>query len=204
MVSANSFVIFDVLFIATNLQKYNCDFNFSEINLFCYFSCLLSLYAGKPSSEWGYAFIKNEYGVPISAEVNSSIKWFKDAEYLIEDNEGYFNITNKGIEFKNQLMEMNRYSERKLFIENACDSLLLNSIGDIRSIIHEEPIIKKKKNSSLRQLLNDNSGTIDLLYNQFAILKHLLNGDNTNDMFLAALTWLKCVQNIEGFGYAHE
>lgn len=204
MVITNSWVVYDVLSVAINLEKYNGDFNFSEINLFCYFACLLSLYSGKPFSDWGYSFIKNERGVPVSAEISLSIQLFKDSGYLIETTEGYFNITKKGVDFHNQLTQLDRYIERTILIKNACDSLLLNSIGNVRSIINNEPMISATKNSSLRLITDNNSGTIDLLYNQFSILKHILSKEKTDDLFLVALTWLKCIQKIREFGYANK
>lgn len=201
----NSNATYDVLSIAINLNKYNSDFNSSEINLFCYFSCLLSLYRGIPTYNWGYGFIKNELGVPISAEVQVAIKQALDLGHLIEESgTGYYIISDKGIEFYNKLCVISRYKERQYFIDNACSSLLTNSIGNIRCVLHTDPVISSVKESSLRTLFDDDSGATELLYSQFSILKRVLNCELKDELFIVVLTWIKCLQNIEGFGYANK
>ena len=73
METINPFAIYDTLFVGNKLQRYIGDFNSSEVQLFCYFSCLLSLYEGNPTSFWGYKFIKNDLGVPLSTEVYTAL-----------------------------------------------------------------------------------------------------------------------------------
>ncbi len=204
MVQTNSTAIYDTLLIAKILVQYNKDFNFSEINLFCYFACLLSLYNGQPLSYWGYNFIKNEFGVPISAEVQISVQRLIELGHLANTSPGYYNITEKGINFLDTLNYIQRYQERRNYIENACNTLLVNSIGHIRQIINQDPVISTVKESPLRVLLNETSGTTELLYKQFTILKSAIKCDIDKDLFIVALSWLKCVQNIEEFGYVYK
>lgn len=204
MVQPNSTAIYDTLIIAKNLEQYNNDFNFSEINLFCYFACLLSLYSGKPISYWGYSFIKNEFGVPISAEIQMAIERTIELGHLVSMSPGYYNISEKGVKFLEKLNCIPRYQERRNYIENACNTLLVNSIGHIRQIINQDPVISTVKESPLRVLLNETSGTTELLYKQFTILKRAIKCDIDKDLFIVALSWLKCVQNIEEFGYVYK
>lgn len=205
MEQTNSTAVYDVLLIAKYLQKYNYDFNFSEINLFSYFACLLSLYNGEIVSHWGYSFIKNKLGVPISAELQGAIQQEITCGHLMSKMEGYYEISTKGLNFLDKLSIMPRYKVRSIFIENACNSLLVNPIGNIRALLNSDPVISSTKESSLRRLLDENTGTTELLYKQFATLKKAIDCELNNDLFIVAITWLKCIQyNVKGFGYAYK
>ncbi len=201
----NSTAVYDVLLIAEHLEKYNNDFNISEINLFSYFACLLSLYNGERVSNWGYSFIKNKIGVPISAELQSAIHQEIKCGHLISKMEGYYNLSSKGKTFLDKINIMPRYKERSIVIENACSSLLVNPIGNIRTLLNSDPIISSTKESSLRELLDEHAGTTELLYKQFRILKDAFDCELRNDLFIVAVTWLKCIHyHIKGFGYANK
>ena len=95
METINPFAIYDTLFVGNKLQRYIGDFNSSEVQLFCYFSCLLSLYEGNPTSFWGYKFIKNDLGVPLSTEVYTALDCLLVNNEL-EKADNYYKITSEG------------------------------------------------------------------------------------------------------------
>lgn len=186
------FAIYDTLFVGNRLQRYIGDFNSSEIQLFCYFSCLLSLYEGNPTSFWGYKFIKNDLGVPLSTEVYAALDCLLINDELEKDND-YYKITSEGKSKCEVLSKFGMFENRNKYLEASCESLLALPIGYIRSSINREPIVRAANNSTVRTLIDEENGAITLLYEQFEILKEAINA-NDSDLFLPAVTWLKYLQ----------
>lgn len=196
MDTINPFAFFDSIFIANKLNTYMGDFNFSEIQLFCYFSCLLSLYEGHPVASWGYKFIKNDLGVPLSIDIQNSLANLLSKNEIEEIN-NYYKITQRGQDKSTMLSNLQRFNERIKYLENACDSLLVLPVGNIRSSIANEPVIKSVTEASVRALMWEDDGAIELLYDQFEMLKTALNIENA-DLFVPAVTWLKYLQTYKG------
>lgn len=194
MEKVNPFAIYDTLFIGNKLQRFITDFNSSEVQLFCYFSCLLSLYEGNPISFWGYTFIKSTLGVPLSNDVNVALDClFRSNE--IEKVDNYYRITSKGELKLEVLSELSIFGNRKKYLEASCESLLALPVGYIRVSINNEPIVRTAKNSSLRVLVDEDgeNGAVSLLYEQFELLKEAINMKDL-DLFVPAVTWLKFLQ----------
>lgn len=192
METINPFAIYDTLFVGNKLQRYIGDFNSSEIQLFCYFSCLLSLYDGNPISFWGYKFIKNDLGVPLSTNVYDAL------DCLVRNNEvektsDYYKITSDGHSKCELLSELGRFHDRRKYLDAACESLLALPLGYIRSSINSEPIVRAANNSAVRTLVDEENGAITLLYEQFELLKEVINSHDA-DLFVPAVTWLKYLQ----------
>lgn len=192
MESINPYAIYDTLFVGDKLQRYIGDFNSSEVQLFCYFSCLLSLYEGNPTSFWGYKFIKNDLGVPLSTDVYNAL------DCLLRNNElekidNYYQITSEGKSKCNILSELGRFENRNKYLEVACESLLALPIGYIRNSIISDPIVRAANNSSVRTLVDEENGAVALLYDQFELLKEAINSQDA-DLFVPAVTWLKYLQ----------
>lgn len=192
METINPFAIYDTLFVGDKLQRYIGDFNSSEVQLFCYFSCLLSLYEGNPTSFWGYKFIKNDLGVPLSIDVYTAL------DCLLRNNElekidNYYKITEAGKSKCEILSKLGRFENRNKYLEASCESLLALPIGFIRSSINCEPIVKAANNSTVRTLVDEGNGAITLLYEQFELLKEAINSKDS-DLFVPAVTWLKYLQ----------
>ncbi|QRX64300.1 hypothetical protein JS578_03335 [Dysgonomonadaceae bacterium zrk40] len=196
METINPFAIYDTLFVGNKLQRFIGDFNSSEVQLFCYFSCLLSLYEGNPTSFWGYKFIKNDLGVPLSNDVYTAL------DCLLRNNElakadDYYKITNEGVLKCNALSEFGRFENRNKYLEASCESLLALPIGYIRNSINNEPIVRAANNSSIRTLVDEDNGAVALLYEQFELLKEAIDSKDS-DLFVPAVTWLKYLQLPKG------
>lgn len=192
MATINPFAAYDTLFVGNKLQRYIGDFNFSEVQLFCYFSCLLSLYEGNPTSFWGYKFIKNDLGVPLSTEVYDALDCLLRNEE-IEELDKYYKITNEGEHKIVFLSSLSRFQNRIKYLETACESLLALPVGNIRNAINSEPIVRAASSSSVRTLVDEDNGAITLLYEQFDLLKEAINSKDS-DLFVPAVTWLKYLQ----------
>jgi hypothetical protein len=192
MVTINPFSIYDTLFVGNKLERYIGDFNSSEVQLFCYFSCLLSLYDGNPISFWGYKFIKNELGVPLSIDVYNGLDCLLiNGEIELLDK--YYKITNEGRNKIELLSNLFRFQDRIKYLEASCESLLALPIGNIRNAINSEPVVRTASNSSVRTLIDEENGAVALLYEQFELLKEVINMQDS-DLFVPAVTWLKYIQ----------
>lgn len=192
METINPFAIYDTLFVGNKLQRYIGDFNSSEVQLFCYFSCLLSLYEGNPTSFWGYKFIKNDLGVPLSTEVYTALDCLLVNNEL-EKADNYYKITSEGKSKCEVLSEFGRFENRNKYLEASCESLLALPIGYIRNSINSEPIVRAANNSTVRTLVDEENGATALLYEQFELLKEAID-TNDSDLFVPAVTWLKYLQ----------
>lgn len=187
MINPNA--IYDTLFIGHKLQEQSDDFSISELQLFCYMSCLMSLYEKTPISFWGYKFVKNELGVPLSIEIIDSVDCLlKSDEVQKADN--YYTVTKKGMQKCLSYSEFPSFKSRDRYLNASCDSALTTTIGNIRRSICNEPIVKSANNGNLRFLNDEDNNVMDLLYDQFSLLKKALPG-HYEDLFVPAITWLK-------------
>lgn len=194
----NPYSIFDSLFIGKKIQGNIGDFNYSELQLFCYFSCLMSLYDGNPISFWGYKFIKNELGVPLSYEVDVAIEKLQQNNELILKDDGFLRLTDLGEEKLKTFTDFDIYKSRIKYLQASCESLLVMPIGNFRTSIYQEPLIKFANEGDLRNLTEEDSIALDSLYDQFEMLKEALK-NQYSDLFVPAVTWLKYLQNSESF-----
>jgi hypothetical protein len=185
----SSHATYDSLFIGNKLEEYLGDFNISEIQLFCYFSALLSLYDGKRVADWGYTFIKSELGVPLSREIEDAVNSLL-CNKEIEPIDKYFKVTEAGRDKIKMLSELPRFKSRQKYLENSCDSLLTLPIGLVRNSITNDPAIKTASIASVRTLIDENSGATELLYEQFEILRKSLK-IKSEDLFVPAVKWLE-------------
>jgi len=192
MEAINPFATYDALFVGNRLQRYIGDFNFSEVQLFCYFSCLLSLYNGNSTSSWEYKFIKNDLGVPLSMEVYHALNCLLRSGEMEESN-NYYKITDDGRNKIEILSNLSRFQDRIKYLKTSCESLLALPIGSVRNAINSEPVVRTSSNSSVRTLVDEDNGAVTLLYEQFELLKETINSKDS-DLFVPAVTWLKYLQ----------
>src|SRR5437016_13209164 len=68
------FAYFDTLSLGERTSDLVEGFSRPELHLFSYAACLLSLYEGQPSADWGYEFIATENGLPFAADLDASLE----------------------------------------------------------------------------------------------------------------------------------
>lgn len=183
----NSYSVFDALCIGNILCEYVGDFNSSELDLFAYFSAMLFLYDKHPISNWGYKFIKNDIGAPISLEIRQAVSNLLQTQDIISTG-GYYKLTSKATSKLETLKRAYRFKYRTKYIENACDSLLTLPLGAIRTSISKEPIINIEQ-TVVRELFEENSVALDLLYEKFRKIN--LISECNKSLYITALYLLK-------------
>lgn len=183
----NAFAIFDTLYIIKQTKRQCSGLSVSELNFLGYFACLLSLYQGHPVSDWGYSFLRNESGAPISVDIFDSCRRLENKGELLKQ-ETVFNITSKGESRLDFFLELEGIKCRTLYLDAACNCLLIDSIMNIQSIISKDAVITESFVHSLKYLNDADNCALSMLYQQFNVIKKAI-GYRTN-LFITASSWL--------------
>ena len=191
----NSYAVFDTLYIVNQTRLQYGGISLVELNFMSYFSCLLSLYKGNAVSEWGYSFLKNERGVPVSAELSESCALLLDTSELSKKGV-CFNLTDKGqsrLEFFNTLSNMQWRAE---YLQAACDCLLMDSIVEILSAISSDAVITESSVHTTKYLNSEENVSLSLLYQQFGTIREAIG--NRSNLFIPATSWLLYLRQRKG------
>lgn len=189
MGEVNSYAIFDFLFVAERLKSIHIgDISEFEVNLISYYACLLSLYDGRPVSFWGYKFLRNQSGVPISDSLVSSRKALVSAMELAP-NDDFLRISSKGQERLEALRDLMCFKQRKKYLQAACSCLAYMPAGVFRAALFQEPLIGTSVEESVGYLVDDSNAALPLLYDHFSMMKSTL-GECT-DVRIPAFLWLR-------------
>jgi hypothetical protein len=190
----NPFACFDCLSIGRRTQLALNNFAQTELHLFAYLACLLSVYKQRPVTEWGYSFYGTRSGIPFSPEIDSAISELTIAG-LFDANGEYLKVTGYGQEEYELLRGLSQNSIRESFIEGACSSILALPIGTIRDALSKEPEIGYAiRVQATRRLLEDGPG-LELLYSHFASLSNAI-GVEVDDLMLPAVLWLTYLSQV--------
>ena len=189
---------FDCLSIGNRLDDFLGDFIISEVYLFAYLSCLLSLYKENPVSAWGYIFGITKSGYPYSVDLDKSIGllisngYFKLTEHIMQ-------ITEEGKEEYKILRTISLNLEREPFLDGACSTLLTLPVGIVRGAISQGPEIRSALSLSQSNLLLLDPG-LNILYDQFSALSSAI-GLDIEDLVVPAIVWIKYLSYIQEHQY---
>jgi hypothetical protein len=183
----NPFAFFDALAIGARLQRTLDGAAISEIHLFAYLACLLSLYRGNPVSDWGYDFVATENGSPFSAELERTIP-FIIREGLAKERNRYIRLTDRGYEEYRDLNELEQNRRRGEFLDASCSSVLALPLGVIRSAMSTDHDMKLAAQlGDTRRLLTETA--IGDLHDAFSALSEEI-GIQVQDLMVPAVVWL--------------
>jgi len=192
------FACFDCLFISQGVQNALGNFAPTELHLFAYLGCLLSLYKHRPVAEWGYSFYGTKMGAPFSPEIDQALPELKLAG-LFADHGDYLQITERGSEEYYLLRGLSQNSDRETYLEGACSSILALPIGLIHEALSREPEIEHAtKINSTRLLLTDGPG-LQVLYEHFTALSTAITVD-ISDLMLPSVVWLTYLSRVSQLG----
>ena len=182
---------YDCLYIGKKLQEKVGDFSEGEIQLFAYLSCLLALYDGKNVASWGYFFIKNENGSPFSKDVSVSLKRLTQINCFVDsDKDNYFNMGETGNFFLDKISEYSMNTSREKYLKSAVTMVDFFPYGILTKAINNEPILLSSQAINVRRnLLDENGSSQAALYQQFKLLKSVIDQKNTG-LLKPAYLWL--------------
>jgi hypothetical protein len=186
--------IFDTLYIGSKIESKLDDFSHSEVQLFTYLSCLLSLYDGNPLSFWEYSFVKTQLGSPYCIDIYEAWIFLHSKNSIEETTKRFSRLTEKGqveIEF---YLTLHAFKQRVRYLSAACKSLSLIPVGYIKKAINNEPVLKTARTSISRKfLLDESSSATHALYQQFYTLREALKEKSHKDLLIAAVVWIEAL-----------
>lgn len=184
----NPSAYFDVLSLAERMSDLVEGFSRQEMHLFTYAACLLSLYEGQPTAEWGYEFVASENGLPFSPEINGAIETSFGLG-LLHNHGQLILITNDGKAELADLRQMEGIRLRDRYLAGAADSLLVFNPGNVREALNYDPAISYlKKGNRTDWILT--TPVVDRLYNNFQQLRAALAYD-ARDLSVPLVSWLR-------------
>ena len=178
---------FDTLAIVASLEPTVGRVLPSEVHLFAYLGCLLSLYSGHPVADWGYAFTGTIEGSPFSAAVNEAVGVLRSSSDLLSDLTG-LGLSESGRAEYDLLRTLPRNASREEFVLGACSSVLALPVPLVRSAMQQEPALRRVTAlAASRPLLE--GVDLDALYEQFQALASVI-GTEISDVMVPAVAWL--------------
>jgi hypothetical protein len=173
---------FDALAIIASLEPTVGRVLPSEVHLFAYLACLLSLYSGNPVADWGYPFTGTTEGSPFSASVNDALTILR-----VGDTTG-LGLSDSGSDEYALLRTLPRNTKREEFIAGACSSVLALPVPLVRAAMHHEPALRRVTAlAAARPLLE--RVDVEALYEQFQALASVV-GTEIRDIMVPAVAWL--------------
>lgn len=179
---------FDILFLLYRLSPVYGYVGIREIFNLCYLSLLLSIFDGKPVSDWGYNFTYSEND-PFSYSLLNEVKIMSKAGFLENNTLDSYRITeNTSIILKN-LMTLERFGRRIKYLQACADATLNIPLPLVVDSLNYEPMLQEKKISFNRELLGEGI-TIHKLYDQFNGIRQVLD-KKVEDLWIVSTLWLK-------------
>ncbi|WP_279466171.1 hypothetical protein [Aeromonas veronii] len=186
-ISPESYI--DVLAVLNKAPTSLQPISHTEIHLFSYLGCVISLFKGNPINSWGYKFSISSNGYPFSHNINEAIRNLFSRNYLIMDENGYYLKTKALInEFHLMSQIKESWPERISCINTSLECALALPIGSIKSAIEQSPGIdlKYKLNQRGELLEEDDIGN---LYNEYSVIREALGYDSI-ELLSPAVIWL--------------
>jgi hypothetical protein len=183
----NPLAYYDAISVGTAVQGTFERTAISEIHLFAYLACLLSLYRGCAASDWGYDFVATENGSPFSADLEEAVSSLI-AEGLVDEKERYLVVTVEGFTVCSELKEFERNAWREEFLSASCASILAVPLGAIRSAMGSDHDMKLASElGDTRRLFSETA--VEELHEVFGALSEEI-GIHVGDLMVPAVVWL--------------
>jgi len=158
-----------------------------EVQRVAYLACLLGLYDGKPLAEWGYLFIRSEFGAPFSADLNGALEWLATRSLTRLSINGRFVVDDDAFDRLRPLLS-ERLQQRERWLTPACDSALFLPASTLAAGIDGEPTSLSAALQDSGQPLLSNSAQ-SLLYDQIQALRKVV-GTISEDLLTPSMVWM--------------
>ncbi|MBV9657238.1 MAG: hypothetical protein JO295_03915 [Verrucomicrobia bacterium] len=179
---------FDMLSLGLRLSDLVEGFSRAEMHLFAYAGCLLSLYEGQPTADWGYEFVSTDNGLPFARELNECIESGVTLGHL-HQHQSLIVVTADGRAELDGLRQLTELRARERYLEGATDSLLVLNPGNVREALTYDPAISFLKNNNRTDWVLT-PPVVERFYENFRELRAALAYD-TRDLSVPLVGWLK-------------
>jgi hypothetical protein len=184
---------FDCLYLASKLQQPGGAFTSGEVHLFAYLSCLLWIYSGRSSADWGYGFVGTERGAPFSLEIDMTLRRLEERGFVGRAAER-MHATSMAEESLRDFADLEMNKDRSECLFAAWSTTKALSVGIVGTAIAEEPELRRAREvPTARRLLEE--AALSVLYDQFAVLRLLLKDDGL-DLRVPAVVWLEALHRV--------
>lgn len=185
---SNPAAYFDTLALGERMGDLVDGFSRTEIHLFAYAGCLLSLYEGQPVSDWGYEFASTDNGLPFSVEVDEAVETAMGLG-LVHSHGPLLVLTDDGRAELSSLRQMEGSKVRERYLAGATDALLVFNPGNIREAFNYDPAISfLKKGKRTDWLLSQ--PIVERFYGNFRQLREALAYE-ARDLSVPLVSWLQ-------------
>jgi hypothetical protein len=192
----NPAATFDVLAIHGHLRRSIGSTSRSELHLFTYLACLLSLYDRLPASEWRYSFAATQFGAPFSAELDDAYRdALLDGVIEINSTSELSALTTEGDEELRELSTLLTMKARDRYIEAACATSLMLPVSMARDAVGRDSRIKTAVALETTRPLLTSDWYADI-HSQFDVLRAAV-GDASIDLLAPAVVWVRYFGEIE-------
>lgn len=179
----------DALFIFDSAPSSISPLSIVEFHLFSYLGCILALFNGTPISEWGYKYSINSFGFPFSAEIEEARKNLISRGLITIDSAGLQTVNKEYIKSEISLVgTFGSWDSRRIFMKYATACALTLPIGSIRYAVNSSDSTLSAIELKQRRMLLS-SEDITLIYDEYKLIKSLLNNDS-DDLLSPAVIWL--------------
>lgn len=187
--NTNPEALFDSLVIVRELDRILQGVSRLEIQKLAFLACILSLYRGKPASEWGYQFARTPFGTPFSRQIDSACDILIRSGELNINSMSRMTLTDDGKELIQQLEVLENCSRRLPYLKSATTSLLVVPPGTFMRGLDNEPTTNASSTKARGATLLDGPAA-QLLYDDFASLSSIF--DDSADLITPSVVWLTC------------
>jgi hypothetical protein len=184
---------YDVLWITRRLESVIDGVTTAEVHLLAYVACLLTIYRRLPATDWGYGFIRSQWGAPFSAAIDGALNGLLGSGFLVSRREVVI-TSSSGRQFVEFLAGVAEHEWRTQFLDGACSSVLAMPIGSVRDALHQEPSMRRSRvHKQPRTLLGTSE---DALYQQFGSLSDVI-GLGVADLMIPSVVWLTYLSEMQ-------
>lgn len=187
MISPTPLAAYDVLFVVSSLNKRLPEVTTAEVQVLTYLACLLSVYSGKPASDWGYDFAATPESAPFSEQVVLALENLRSAGYLSKTDQHY-SVTASGKQEFEMWSMLARFQERSPYLHGSTGTTDALPVAAVANGVAQDPQFSSAvKLQSPRALLDDLGNSV--LYEDFAVLESAL-GREISDLLVPAVVWI--------------
>jgi hypothetical protein len=186
----NPAATFDVIALHGHLRRSIGAISRSELHLFGYLACLLSLYDRFPASDWRYAFVATEFGTPFSTELDNAYETaLRDGLLILDSDRELTKLTAAGEQELADLSTLLTMRSRDRFLEAACATALMVPIALARTAINSDPRIRASESLRSSRALLTEDWYADI-HTQFDVLRAAV-GEASIDLLAPAVVWIR-------------
>lgn len=160
-----------------------------DLHLLAFLGCIVGLFRGTPTADWGYRFALTDSGFPFSAEFQSALRHLERTGLADQVNGDYTPASGERVaaEFE-ACRSLTSLGSRVPLIEIAADCTLVVPAGAIRYAVTSIPTLKTSSIlGQSRPLLE--TGDSEILEREYDLIRRALKNEATDDLSPVVL-WL--------------